>query len=454
MSERRQRAAVLGLMLGTLVAVLSSTVVATALHVIVTDLAGTQADYAWVITAALVTVTVSTPVWGKLADLVDRKVLLQAGLAIYAGASLAAGISGSTGELIAWRAVQGVGVGGLTGLVQVVLSDLVPPRELGRYSGYLGGVLAAGSVSGPLLGGAIAETLGWRWCFFLGVPIAVGVSAIVHRTLRLPRRRREVHIDVPGALLFCGGMTTLLIWVSLGGRAYPWASWQTAALVLSGVLLSVAAILVERVAREPLIPLRLFQNRTVVIASVASVAVGTALFAASVFVPQYMQLARAKSPTESALLTMPLFAGLVIAAAVAGRTIVRTGLYKRWLVAGAALLTAGAALMGSLDETTSLPFVGACLLALGAGIGMLMHSLTVVTQNAVGRRDVGAGTSLVAFFRGIGGAFGVTVLSALFAGRAGAGTGHVFLAVAPIALAALVALALMRPVPLRLRIDD
>jgi MFS family permease len=401
MSERRLRAAVLGLMLGTLVAVLSSTVVATALPVIVADLAGTRSDYAWVITAALVAVTVSTPVWGKLADLVDRKLLLQAGLAIYAGASLAAGISGSTGELIAWRAVQGVGVGGLTGLVQVVLSDLVPPRQLGRYSGYLGGVLAAGSLSGPLLGGAIAETLGWRWCFFLGVPIAAGVSAIVHRTLRLPPRRREARTDAPGGLLS-----------------------------------------------------RLFRNRTVVTASVASVAVGTALFAASVFVPQYLQIARAKSPTESALLTTPLFAGLVLAAAVAGRTIVRTGLYKRWLVAGAALMSAAAALMGSLDETTSLPFVGACLLALGAGIGVLMHSLTVVTQNAVGRRDVGAGTSLVAFFRGIGGAFGVTVLSALFAGRDGAGIGDAFLAIVPIALAALVALALMRQAPLRLTIDD
>ncbi|HEX8645740.1 MAG TPA: MFS transporter [Thermoleophilaceae bacterium] len=408
MTERETRTAVLALLLATLVAVLSSTVVATALPEIVTGLRGTQAVYTWVVVATLLTVTASTPVWGKLADRTDRALLLQISLVIYAVASLAAGLAASSGALIACRAVQGVGVGGMTGLVQVILTDLVPPRELGRYSGHLGAMFAVGTITGPLLGGAVAETLGWRWCFLLGVPIASAVSVVLARTLRLPERRSRV---------------------PAGGRF-----------------------------RDGLVPRRLLADRTLVIASLASIAVGAALFGLTVLVPQYMQVARAKSPAESALLALPMFAALVAAATATGRAIVRTGRYKRRLLGGTAMLAAGAAAMALVSDTTSLVFVCGCLMAMGAGVGALIHSLTLVAQNAAERRDTGAATALVSFSRGIGGAAGLCVLGALVAH--GARFGEAIVALTPAVLAALLALSALPEVPLggrsgiELRRDD
>ena len=491
MSHREVLEALSGLLLAMFVAILSSTVVSTALPSIIGDLGGSQSSYTWVVTSTLLALTVSTPIWGKLADLFDRKLLVQTGLVIYVAGSMLAAFAHSTGWLIGCRVIQGIGIGGLTALVQVILSDLVSPRERGRYSGYLGATFGVGTVVGPLLGGVVTDGLGWRWCFAIGVPFAIAASVVLQRTLHLPRRRREVRIDVVGATLIAAGVSALLIWVSLAGQQYAWASWQTAALVLAGAGLLLAAVLVERRVREPIIPLRLFAERTVVLAVIASVAVGIAMFGTTVFLTQYMQIARGMSPTESGLLTIPMVVGLFGASITIGRIVSRTGVYKRWMLLGATLLTVGLALMGTIDERTSLVEVGGFMLVVGAGIGMLMQNLVLVVQNTVPQRDIGSGSALIAFFRSLGGAIGVSVLGALLATHArgsiteglaaagvdpsqlgggassvpdvgslpgpvaeivehayGTGIAEIFLVAAPLGLVALVALVFMRERPL------
>ena len=418
MSHREVLEALSGLLLAMFVAILSSTVVTTALPEIIGDLGGSQSAYTWVVTSTLLALTVTTPIWGKLADLFDRKLLVQTGLVIYLTGSVLAGLAESTTWLISCRVLQGVGVGGLTALVQVILSDLVSPRERGRYSGYLGAVFGLGTVAGPLLGGVVTDSLGWRWCFYIGVPFGVAAFVTLQRTLHLPRRRREAKIDFVGAALIAGGVSSLLIWVSLAGEDFAWGSWQTATLVGLGVALSAAAVAVERRVREPLVPLRLFADRTVVMAVIASIAVGIAMFGTTVFLSQYMQIARAKSPTESGLLSIPMVVGLFVASTAVGRIVTRTGRYKRWMQLGTLLLTAGLALMGTMDETTSLVEIGAFMLLVGAGVGMVMQNLVLVVQNSVAQRDIGAGSSLIAFFRTLGGAVGVSALGALLAHHA------------------------------------
>jgi EmrB/QacA subfamily drug resistance transporter len=488
MTHREVLEAMSGLLLAMFVAILSSTVVTTALPRIIGDLGGSQSAYTWVVTSTLLALTVTTPIWGKLADLFDRKLLVQTGLVLYVGGSILAGMSQSTSWLIACRVLQGIGVGGLTALVQVILSDLVSPRERGRYAGYLGAVFGIGTVAGPLIGGVVTDGLGWRWCFYIGVPFAIAAFVVLQRTLHLPRRRREAKIDYVGATLIAGGVSSLLIWVSLAGQQYDWISWQTAVLVALGIVLCAAAVAVEGRAPEPLVPLRLFKDRSVVLAVVASVAVGIAMFGTTVFLSQYMQIARGKSPTESGLLTIPMVVGLFFASTFIGRLVSRTGRYKRFMLLGAVLLTAGLGLMGTLDETTSLIELGVFMLLLGAGVGMLMQNLVLVVQNTVRFEDIGSGSSLVAFFRSLGGAIGVSVLGALLATHArdtitsglaaqgikaagtadtvpdvrtlpapvaqviehayGTGVGEIFLIAAPLGLIALAAVALMREVPL------
>jgi EmrB/QacA subfamily drug resistance transporter len=419
MSHREVLEAMSGLLLGMFVAILSSTVVSTALPEIIGDLGGSQSSYTWVVTATLLALTVSTPIWGKLADLYPRKTLVQTGLVIYTTGSILAGLSESTSFLIGCRVIQGIGVGGLTALVQVILADLVSPRERGRYAGYLGAVFGLGTVVGPLIGGVLTDGLGWRWCFYVGVPFAVAAFIVLQRTLHLPPRpRRKVYLDFPGALLVAGGVSALLIWVSLAGTQFDWASWQTVALVALGFLLSIGAVFVMRRAPEPLIPLRLFRDRTIVIAVLASIAVGVAMFGTTVFLTQYMQIARAKSPTESGLLTIPMVGGLLISSIVVGRRVTRTGVYKPYMVTGATLLTLGLFLMGTLDETTHLGILAVFMVILGSGIGMLMQNLVLVVQNSLQLGDIGAGSALVAFMRSLGGAVGVSALGALLAHHA------------------------------------
>ncbi|MGW5652674.1 MFS transporter [Streptomyces humi] len=410
-----------GLLLGLFCAILSSTVVTNALPRIIGDLGGGQSAYTWVVTASLLAVTASTPLWGKLADQFSKKILVQSALVIYVAGSLVAGLAQNPATLIGARVIQGLGGGGLSALAQVVLAAMISPRERGRYSGYLGATFAVATVGGPLLGGVITDTdwLGWRWCLFVGIPFAVVALVVLQRTLNLPVTRRRVRVDWAGAFFVTAAVCTLLIWVTFADDKYDWLSWQTYTLVGASLVLTLVFLYVETKASEPVIPLRLFRNRTITLASVASLFVGIALFAGTVFFSQYFQLARGDSPTRSGVMTIPFIAGLFVSSTVSGRIITRTGRWKGWLLTGGVLLTAGLALLGMLRHDTPYPFIALCMALMGLGVGMTLQNLVLCTQNQVSPGDLGAASSTVTFFRSLGGAVGVSVLGSVLTTRIG-----------------------------------
>lgn len=415
MTHRQVLEAMSGLLLAMFVAMLSSTVVSNALPRIVTDLDGSQTGYTWVVVATLLTMTATTPIWGKLADLFDKKLLVQTALVIYSIASLVAAFAPSMEVLIGARAAQGLGVGGLTALVQVVIASMISPRERGRYSGYIGAVFAVATVSGPLIGGLIVDSpLGWRGCFFIGLPFAVLSFVVMQRTLHLPVVRRDVSIDYLGATLLVGAVSLLLVWVSLGGSTFDWRSTTSYLLVAGTLLVGAAAIYVEAaVASEPVVPMRLFADRTLVLATIASVMIGVAMFGSTVYLSQYFQLSRGMSPTEAGLMSIAMVGGLLVMSITSGRRISTTGVWKRWLVGGLAFVCIGFALLGTIDAKTSLWWVGAFMLVLGLGLGATMQNLVLAVQNNVPLADLGAASSVVAFFRSMGGSIGVAVLGAV-----------------------------------------
>ncbi|MBC3983138.1 MFS transporter [Streptomyces sp. AC536] len=419
MSHRQILEALSGLLLGMFVAILSSTIVTNALPQIIGDLGGSQSSYTWVVTAALLAMTASTPLWGKLADLFSKKLLVQMSLVIYMAGSVIAGLSQNTSMLIACRVVQGIGVGGLTALAQIVMAAMISPRERGRYSGYLGATFAAATVGGPLLGGVITDTswLGWRWCFYVGVPFAIVALVVLQKTLSLPVVKRDVKVDWAGAFFISAAVSLLLIWVTLAGDNYDWISWQTYAMVGGSILLGLVFVWVESRAAEPIIPMRLFRNATITLASVASLFVGIVMFAGTVFFSQYFQLARGESPTMSGVMTIPMILGLVVSSTVSGQVITKTGRWKAWLVSGGVLLTAGMGLLGTLRYDTAYWHMSVYMILMGLGIGMMMQNLVLCTQNQVAPSDLGAASSVVTFFRSLGGAVGVSALGAVLAHR-------------------------------------
>ncbi len=295
MTHRQRIEALVGLLLGMFVAFLSSTIVSNALPTIITDLHGTQDQYTWVVTATLLASTATTPIWGKLSDLISKKLLVQLSLALFTLGSILAGISQSVGMLIGFRVIQGLGLGGLQALVVIVIASMFSPRERGRYQGPIAAVISLATVAGPLIGGVIVDTswLGWRWTFYVCVPLAVIALLVIQRTLNLPVvRKAGVHIDYLGAVLIAAGVSTLLIWVTLAGKNFDWTSAMSFGLVALGVILLVVALVVESRVADPIIPLRLFRDRTTALATVASIAVGVALFGGAVFLGQYFQIAR------------------------------------------------------------------------------------------------------------------------------------------------------------------
>jgi EmrB/QacA subfamily drug resistance transporter len=419
MTHRQIMEALSGLLLGLFVAILSSTIVSNALPRIVSDLGGSQSSYTWVVTATLLTMTASTPLWGKLADLVSKKALVQTAIVIFVFASASAGFAQNTTMLIASRAVQGVGMGGISALAQIVIAAMISPRERGRYTGYIGASYAVAMVSGPLLGGVITDTgwLGWRWCFYVGIPFAVVAMLLLQKTLRLPLVKRHVKVDFPGALLVAAATSLLLIWVTFAGHDYDWLSWQTYAMVGGSLALALLFVLVESKVSEPIIPLRLFRNRTITLAALTSLFVGIAMFSATVYLSQYFQLARGQSPTMAGVMTIPMIGGLFLASTLSGQVISRTGRWKVWLCTGGVLLTAGLGLLVTLRHDTPYWRVAVCMAAVGVGIGMMMQNLVLATQNQVRKGDLGSTSSTVNFFRTLGGAAGVAVLGAVLSDR-------------------------------------
>ena len=418
MTHREVLEALSGLLLAMFVAMLSSTIVSNALPRIVGDLHGSQTGYTWVVVATLLTMTATTPIWGKLADLFSKKMLVQSALVIFSIGSVIAGFSQSMGMLIGARAVQGLGVGGLTALVQVVIASMVTPRERGRYSGYIGATFALATVSGPLIGGLLVDTVGWRWCFFVGLPVALLAFVVLQATLHLPVVRREVKIDYLGATLLVGGVSLLLVWVSLAGNQFAWGSPVSLGLILGGLAVIAVAVYVEtKVAAEPVIPMRLFRDRTTSLATAASVLIGVAMFGSTVYLSQYFQLARGMSPTEAGLMSIAMVGGLLVSSIVTGRIISDTGRWKRFLVSGMVTVIVGLSLLATIDETTDLFLVGAFMLVLGLGLGATMQNLVLAVQNNAAQKDMGAASSVVAFFRSMGGSAGVSALGAVLSHR-------------------------------------
>jgi EmrB/QacA subfamily drug resistance transporter len=418
MNHRQIMEALTGLLAAFFTAILSSTIVANALPTIMSELKGTQTDFAWVITAALLANAATTPIWGKLADLFDKKVLVQLSIVIFVAGSVMAGFSENIPFLLTARVIQGIAMGGLTALAQAIIGSIIPPRERGKYSGYMGAVMAVGTAGGPLLGGFIVDSsLGWRWTFFVCVPLAVVALILLQVTLKIPHVKRPAKIDWFGAILLTSGVSLLLIWVSFAGKAdyYDWWSWQTAVMVGGGVLLLALLVLVESKVSQPIIPLKIISERTTALAIVASVAVGVAMFGSSTFLGQYYQVARGATPTEAGLLTLPMIAGNLIGSVVSGQLISRYGKWKRFLIGGTILLIGGLALAGTMDHTTELGLTGLYTGIFGIGLGMLMQNLVLAVQNTVQAKDIGSASASVAFFRSVGGAIGVSVLGAVMA---------------------------------------
>ena len=404
------------LMAGMLLAALDQTIVSTALPTIVGELGGLD-QLSWVVTSYLLTSTVSTPLYGKLSDLYGRKALFQIAIAIFMVGSVLIGLSQTMGQLIAFRAVQGVGAGGLMALAMAIIADVVPARERGRYTGYMGAVWAGSSVIGPLLGGFFVDSLSWRWCFYVNIPVGIVALVITGVALKLPVRRVDHRIDYLGAALLVGAVTCLLLVTVWGGSQYEWTSATILGLAIGGVVLTVLFCLQENRVPEPMLPLSLFGNRNFTVSAVVGFLVGLGMFGAMVFLPLFLQVVRGVKPTRAGLLMLPLMAGVMTASIGSGRLISRNGRYKLYPIIGTATMVLGFFLFAQLDQDTN-PVVTAVFMAIvGFGMGLVMQVLILAVQNAVDWTQLGVATSASTFFRSVGGAFGTAVFGAIFNAR-------------------------------------
>ncbi len=402
------------LLLGMLLAALDQTIVSTALPTIVGELHG-GSHLAWVVTAYLLTSTISTPLWGKLGDQFGRKFFFQASIAIFVVGSALSGFSHTMIELIAFRAVQGLGGGGLMVGAQTIIGDVVSPRERGRYMGLFGAMFALATVIGPLIGGLCVTYLSWRWVFYINLPL--GVLAFFVTGAVLPGSLRKVRhaIDYAGTVLLSGATTCLTIFASVGGISWAWGSKQSIGLAAGGVALTLLFLAAERRAKEPVIPLRLFGIRVFSAASAIGFVMGFAMFGALTFLPLFLQNVKGVSPTASGLRILPLMGGMLGAAILSGRLVTRWGRYRMFPIVGTALMTLGAYLMSLIGEHTGAWVMAGYMVVFGVGLGLIMQVLVVAVQNAVSYQDLGVATSSATFFRMIGGVFGTAVFGAIFA---------------------------------------
>jgi len=405
-----------GLMTGMLLAALDQTIVGTALPTIVGELGGLS-HYSWVVTAYLLAATASTPLYGKISDLIGRRPVFLFAIVTFLIGSLLAGMAQNMAQLVVFRGVQGLGAGGLLTLAFTIISDVVPPRDRGRYQGLFGAVFGVSSVAGPLVGGYFAET-NWRWIFYINVPLAILAIFVSYHVLRLiPVRKRPHQLDWLGAVLMVAGVSCLLLALSWGGTEYPWGSPTVVGLLVAGGALSVLFLLQEARASEPILPLKLFRRSTFALANSAGFVMGFVMFGSIIFVPLYLQIVKGASPTKSGLLMLPMMAAVIFTSVLSGQAMSRFGRYKWFPVAGSVLLVAGMFLFTLLRVETPLWVAFIFMIVIGIGLGLCMQSLILAVQNAVDIRDLGAGTSAATFFRSLGGSFGVAILGAVLSTR-------------------------------------
>ncbi|MGW2613518.1 MDR family MFS transporter [Streptomyces sp. NPDC001500] len=415
-SRHRVRVSIGALLLGMLISALDQTIVSTALPTIVSDLGG-MSHLSWVVTAYLLASTAATPLWGKLGDQYGRKRLYQAAIVIFLVGSALCGLAQSMSQLIAFRALQGLGGGGLMVLSMAIVGDIVPPRDRGRYQGLFGAVFGATSVLGPLLGGLFVDHLSWRWVFYVNLPVGAVALLVIATALRIPVRSEKHRIDYLGTLLIAAVATCLILVTSLGGRTWAWASAPlTGTAVLAAVLL-VSFLFAERRAAEPVLPLGLFRIRTFTLSSAISFVIGFAMFGAMTYLPTFLQVVRGVSPTMSGVHMLPMVLGLLLTSTLSGQIVARTGRWKVFPVLGTAVTAAGLLLLHRLTETSGDLEMSLYFFVFGFGLGLVMQVLVLIVQNAVSYEDLGVATSGVTFFRSIGSAFGVAVFGTLFTSR-------------------------------------
>lgn len=469
MTRRDLGWAIAGILAVFFAAMVSMNVVVTALPVIVADLGGSQTQYSWVVTATLLANASSTPVWGKLADMMSKKTLFQISNIIFFLSSLAAGFAPTMEALIAARFVQGIGLGGLGALAMAIMASVISPRERGRYAGYIGACLATATALGPLIGGITVDVLSWRWCFFVGIPLSLFALVMVHLTLRVPVIRVRGAFDYTGALLLVFTSGALLVWLSFAGTPgfFSWVSWESAAILAAALVLLVIFVAIERRAAHPIVQLRMLTNKTTVLAAISSSSIAVCLFGMPAFLGQYFQLGRGLSPTESGMMILPLVFGNLLSSMVSGRLITRYGRWKLYLVLGSAILTTAMFALSTVGAQTPYPLVLAVLFLVGLGFGAQMQNLMLVVQNTVQVTRVGQASALIAFFRVFGGAAGTSILGSVMALQVtgvtvaslnGSGepsavyaeaTGTMFLVAAFLTVPAVVANLLLKETPLR-----
>ncbi|MFC5720039.1 DHA2 family efflux MFS transporter permease subunit [Streptomyces gamaensis] len=417
-SRRAVMVSIGALLMGMLLAALDQTIVSTALPTIVSDLGGLE-HLSWVVTAYLLASTAATPLWGKLGDQYGRKKLFQTAIVIFLVGSALCGQSRNMGELIGFRALQGLGGGGLIALSMAIVGDIVAPRERGRYQGLFGAVFGASSVLGPLLGGLFVDNLSWRWVFYINLPVGLVALAVIAAVLHIPVHRTPHRIDYLGTFLIAAVATCLVLMTSLGGVSFPWTSWQIVGLGVLGLLLLVPFVLTELRAAEPVLPLGLFRMRTFTLCSVIGFVIGFAMFGSMTYLPTFLQVVQGVTPTLSGVHMLPMVFGMLIASTGSGQLVSRTGHYRIFPIAGTGVTAVGLLLLHRLQPSSGVAEMSVYFFVFGFGLGLVMQVLVLIVQNSVGYQDLGVATSGATFFRSIGASFGVAVFGTIFSNRLG-----------------------------------
>ncbi|WP_369212878.1 MDR family MFS transporter [Streptomyces flavofungini] len=415
-APRSVRVVLMALMITMLLAMLDNMIVSPAMPTIVGDLGGLE-HLSWVVTGYTLATAASTPIWGKLGDMYGRKGAFLTAIVIFLAGSALSGMAQDMGQLIGFRAIQGLGAGGLMVGVMAIIGDLVPPRDRGKYMGMMTGVMAVAMIGGPLVGGTITDHLGWRWAFYINLPLGAVALAMVTAVLHLPKKKADGRIDYLGAALLTAGISALVLVTTWGGSEYAWGSAVIMELIAIGVVALIGFVFVQKKAAEPIMPLHIFRSRNFSLMAVIGFITGFVMFGAMLFLPLYQQSVQGASATNSGLLLLPMLLSMMVVSVFAGRFTTATGKYKMFPVVGTVLLIGGFFLMAQMDTETSRFTSGVYMAVVGAGMGFLMQITMLVAQNSVEMKDMGVASSSATLFRTLGSSFGVAIMGALFNDR-------------------------------------